>query len=331
MAVVDGVWPSSAGIVTPFNIPREYPMLNLTMPGYRMLDLLKSYMQISLENYYAHFTNRLLLYFVLGGIFLLEGLIALTFYKGPALLSSHMAFTTVYALHTALTYSFFQLAADVLACRLMPTWGCYPRRTVGKQWLIWSAGFVLAFIVHRTIVLCLVHVYAPEVIAYYADPHRLRPSHVAVFFYALPYWTAGVFLAVTITLQFQGRLSLKDRQAGPQQAASDGVLKVSVDNRSLEIHHSLISHITVEDHYSRIYFFKDDALHNIFIRTPLKVLHQSLPKNVFFQIHRSHLVNLAHVCGFSRKNWELKMKGTHAETALPVSRYRLSDLRSKLG
>jgi len=71
-------------------------------------------------------------------------------------------------------------------------------------------------------------------------------------------------------------------------------------------------------------------LHNVFIRTPLKALQQSLPGDHFLQIHRSHLVNLMHVSGFSKDRRAIRLIWTQNEVILPVSRYRLSDLRTRL-
>lgn len=130
-------------------------MPNLTLPSYGSLSLLRTHMRTSLGSFYIHLTNRLLLYFVLGGIFILQGLLALAYYKGPSSRDGH-------------------------------------------------------------------------------------------------------------TSRNRGRL--------------DGSLTVSVNNRILEIPHPDISHITVEDHDSRIYFTKEDTLHNAFIRRPLKVLQQFLPR-----------------------------------------------------
>ena len=305
-------------------------MPDLIPQGDRFLGLLRAHMQTSVGGFYSQPTNRLLIYFVLGGIFILEGLLALAFYKGPSLLISHMAFTTVYALHTALTYTGCQLAVDILACRLLPDWGCYPKRTVGRQWLVWSAGFMLAFIVHRTVVLCLVHFYAPEVVAYYADPQHTRPSATVAFFYTLPYWSAGVFLAVSIIVHVQKKLFSKASCDALKRKEACGSLKVSTDSRIFQIPHLLIVHITVEDHYSRIYYLKNNVLQNVLIRMPLRALQQSLPTDHFFQIHRCHLVNLRHVYGLSKNRRELKMKWAQNGGKLPVSRNRLPDLRRRL-
>ncbi len=305
-------------------------MPNMTLPTYLSPDLIRTHMRASLGGFYSDYPNRLLLYFVLGGIFMVEGLLALALYKGPYLLISHMDFATVYALHTALAYTGCQLAVDFLASTLLPDWAGYPRRTVGKQWMIWSTGFVLAFIVHRTVVLCLVHIYAPEVVAYYADPQRLRPNHWAVFLYTLPYWTAGVFLAVSISLRLQGRRSSNGRHIRSQGPTPRGALTVSNNGRILEIPYPDISHISVEDHYSRIHFVRDNTLHSVFIRKSLKSLRQLLPDDSFLQIHRSHLINLSHVFGLSKNRLELRMTCARDGVTLPVSRYRLSELRTRL-
>ncbi|MBU0513611.1 MAG: hypothetical protein KJ621_02450, partial [Proteobacteria bacterium] len=67
--------------------------------------LTKNYLAQPLGAFYADFTSRLLLYFLLAGLFFVEVLLALAVYKGPSILVSHMAFSTVYALHTALAFT----------------------------------------------------------------------------------------------------------------------------------------------------------------------------------------------------------------------------------
>ena len=305
-------------------------MRNLILTTYPHMGLFSTHMRTSVGSFYSHLTNRLLLYFFLGAVFMLEGLFALALYKGPSLLISHMAFTTVYALHTAVTYTCFQLAVDVVAGRFLPDWGCFSKRTLSKQWLIWATGFILAFIFHRTVVLCLVHIYAPEVVAYYVDSQLPYPNHGAVFFYILPYWAAGVFITLNIGIQIQKRMCPSDERIIRKQAVAFGSLTVSTDNRTFEISYPNISHITVEDHYSRIYFIKQNSLQNVFIRTPLKALKKSLPEDLFFQIHRSHLVNLRYVSGFLKNKRLLTMKYAQNEASLPISRYRLSDFHNRL-
>jgi hypothetical protein len=305
-------------------------MPSLTLSARPSLDLFKNHLETPMGKFYSQFTNWLLLYFVLGGIFILEGIVALTLYKGPALLISRMDFTTVYAFHTAVTYTCCQLAIDLLACKVLRGWGCFSKRTVGRQWLIWLAGFALAFIVHRTVVLCLVHIYAPEIVTYYSDSQNIRPGHWAVFMYTLLFWIAGAYLAVKIIIQWQKKLFAEDRSVDTKSGAHYGSLAVSMDHRVIKIPFPAISHISVEDHYSRIFYMKNDKLQNIFIRKPLKALQQSLPNDHFFQVHRSYLVNLNHVSGLFNNNRKLKMRWAQNGVALPVSRHRLSDLRDRL-
>jgi DNA-binding LytR/AlgR family response regulator len=125
-------------------------------------------------------------------------------------------------------------------------------------------------------------------------------------------------------------LSSKNEHTFRESDSLSGSLTISIDNRTIEIPHKDISHITVEDHYSRIYFQKENTMQNLFIRASLKSLQQSLPEDPFLQIHRSHLVNIRYVCGLSKNKREVKIRCAQDEATLPISRHRLSDLRISL-
>ena len=48
-----------------------------------------------------------------------------------------------------------------------------------------------------------------------------------------------------------------------------------------------------------------------------------LPADQFIQIHRSHVINLAHISHVKKKNRSCELILKHGDHKLPVSRYRL--------
>ncbi len=314
----------------------------------------REYLARPLRGSYADPANRLFLYFLLTAFFMIGVLLGLVVYKGPMVLVHKMAFTTVYSVHVALAYAFCHWAVDIAASRVWREWGGYVHRTVGRHWLIWVFGFFLGFALHRTFLLRLVYLYAPEVVEHYSSAPQTKPSHLAYFFVALPTWFGAVFLTTKIALGKGQAVQTNSRPGAgqlvygpdsevvreykkarrPQKAApglsSPGSLVVTVDARSMEIPLGRISHITVEDHYSRIFFSNGADRNNVLIRSPLKDLLQKLPRDRFFQIHRSHVVNLDYVSALKKKGRKAKLTLGRSGIELPVSRYRLPQIRSIL-
>lgn len=198
--------------------------------------------------------------------------------------------SNVYALQCALAYTFAMFAGDFLAARLAPAWGGYGQRTVGRLLAIWSPGFGLVFV------------------------------------------AIGVAIKRQRTLEVQTAQALKvSLMPVPQPAQNPGspswVLAVMSHDGELRIPLVSISHITVEDHYSRIFFGNGDGRHNVLIRQPLKNLLAKLPGRVFWQIHRSHVVNLKHLAGLNKKGRQSMVMLGPQGIELPVSRHRRAHLK----
>ena len=262
---------------------------------------LHRYLATPLPPFYSEWAGRLLVHLLLACFYFVAGLLGWAIFGGgPSFLVKWMAFTNVYCLHLAVTYSLALLAADFLANRFLPAWGGYANRSVGRQWMVWAGGFGLGFAFHRTLLLYLMSIYAPDVIIYYQKHPSELPSHLAVFLFWLPFWLVATWVAFQIALS--SRLFVRHTpiaKLGPQiKSASvptkqpQGLLKLNVDSSPIEIPYAHITHVTVEDHYSRVFFSGDKGQHNVLIRAPLKSLLKKLPGEFFLQIHRSHIVNL---------------------------------------
>jgi hypothetical protein len=289
------------------------------------------YLDRSLGLFYADVIHRLLLYFLLAVLFMIGGLLALALYRGPGVLISNMSFTTVYALHTSLVFTLCHFGVDFLVARLWPSWGGYGRRTVGQQWLIWAGGLAVALVVHRTLVRCLVHLYAPEVIEYYRSRGQAHPSHLSVVLYGLPYWAAASWLAITVALKRQRRLAstiFGGKPLASQAGRADGSLEIQVDGVPRELPYEKITHITVEDHYCRIHYISGQGRRDVLIRHPLQQMSRKLPDDRFVQVHRSHVVNLDHVTGLTRRGRSLRI--VLGDVQLPLSRHRRPQVHPRL-
>ncbi len=308
------------------------------------LKKIKIYLGQDLGDFYAHSTNRLLLYPFFFSFFLVECATFWLFYLGPGFVVDYMAFTTVYTLHKAAVYTICILVADMLAHHLVPAWGGYEKRSVGRQWLIWSVGLAAGFILQRTMVKSLVPVYAPDVVAYFVAHPQARLSTLTLLLVLIPYWCLVVVLTLRVALSRQRiqRLSNSlmvipsdEAARGASPAADnvslpDGILRMSGHNGNGAIALADITHVTVEDHYCRINYSTDNGLKSTMIRLPLKEMLPKLPGAYFLRIHRSHVVNKGHIAGIAKKGRDHKVVLQQFDVELPVSRSRLKDLLPEL-
>lgn len=104
--------------------------------------------------------------------------------------------------------------------------------------------------------------------------------------------------------------------------ASNGhKLRVLTGDREVYVDCEDILYLKSENVYVHIILDRQSFL----MRGRLKEIKASLPENAFFQIHRSYIVNLAHICSFDGKNILLK-----DGKRLPVSGRRRELFRERI-
>jgi LytTr DNA-binding domain-containing protein len=305
-----------------------------------LLRRIKGYFSQGLGDFYSHSANRLMLYPFLAGFFFVECLTFWLIYQGPAFFIDYMAFTTVYSLHKALVYTLCMFGADVLAHRLVPAWGGYARRTVGRQWLIWALGIAAGFVVQRTMIGNLIVLYAPDVLRYFMNHPQDRLGNGTLLMFLAPYWAALVFVSLQVAMSKQK----SQRRAGSMAARGEhgaagasppakprslpaGNLQLDGANGGGAIALADVTHISVEDHYCRVTYSTGDGLKNQMIRMPLKEMMSRLPPEHFLQTHRSHVVNLGHVSRLAKSGRDHKVVLNRFDVEVPVSRSRFKQLR----
>ncbi|MCB2191895.1 MAG: LytTR family transcriptional regulator [Deltaproteobacteria bacterium] len=315
----------------------------------RGLASIKQYLSIPLGARYRELTNRLQLYPMLALLFFLEGLLAWSLYQGPMFLLDHMALTTVFSLHKALIYALCLGLVDILALYLPNRWGAWDNRTVGKQWLIWGVGCLLGFCIYRFLGICLICFYAPELLSFFIAHPQAAPGTATLMLFAVPAWFCAVFLTLQMA---QGKpipiADAPEAGCGPRQpfplqepkahssdeaavgSDPEGCLELAVDSRQVRLPHSRITHVSVEDHYCRVFYAKGEKLENVMVRLALKDIMQELPEASFQQIHRSHLANFRHASGIHKKGRAHKLVLSRFDLELPISRYRLDQIQPML-
>lgn len=289
------------------------------------------YWNASLHHFYERATNRYLVYSMLT---LMTGILTFVALELYALLAPYnqttLTFQAIYAWETAINFGFCLFLVDTCCGRLKDNWGAFAQRTVGKTWSIWFGAYILAFVVERTLIYWTISIYSPEITEYFDNFPELRPLFWESFLYCLPFWLAIAFALLQTALQQESIIrATKERQSSVSVdgRSSRGSIRLAIGKTIDYLRYDKISHIRIEDHYSRIYLQNGDDTEQILRKISLKDLLALLPKNQFVQIHRSHAVNLAFVTRLKKTNRSHVVFLKNSRTTLPVSRHRLATLR----
>ena len=308
------------------------------------LKRVKSYFAQDLGEFYAQPVNRLMIYPFFFTFFLIECGTFWLLYLGFGFVVEYMAFVTVYTLHKAAVYAVGIVMADMSAHHLLPSWGTYGRRSVGRQWMVWSLGLAFGFVVQRTMVKTLVPVYAPDVIPYFIAHPQARLSTLNLLAILVPYWILVVSLTLRIALSKQRIRKLADTIrvipadgyienhpiANRVKRTPVGILSLSGAEGNGAIDLADITHVTVEDHYCRVNYNSSQGLKSEMIRLPLKEMLHKLPGDHFLHIHRSHVVNREQISRIARYGRDHKVVLQGIDVELPVSRSRYKHLKHRM-
>ena len=303
---------------------------------------------LSLGDYYSNWKHRYFIYLSGAFLFGIWTFVAVGIYSEIYDKTAPGAFRGMYAWHTVLNFGLCHYLMDEWFSRLWPGKRTFRERTVDKTWLICFTAFLVAFLIQRTLVYDASALYYPKIISFYEKYPGSRPTAFNMFFFLFPFWTITVFILVQIALTGQRSLmheklridrllEKKEKELAstyhtPRIAPSTSktVLAIPFQNGIRNVSTDNISHVTIEDHYCRIYVNSNEESKNIFVKTSLKGLLKRLPADQFVQIHRSHVVNLDYISQMKKRNRSCELILKHGDHKLPVSRYRLPKIMSYL-
>jgi hypothetical protein len=302
-----------------------------------MIKAFGGYMTASLADFHRDGGNRLLSYLLFFCSYFMLGMFAWTAIRGPHIVLAKMAFITVYTLHAAVAYTLGVWLMEAVLSQGRPAWTAYRNRSVGRQWVVWLCGYYAGMMLHKHVVKGAVKLYAPSMTWYRtAPPDPSLPLDLYFFLGGITVWLITACLVMSWIMRRQNKLSelgapaTADGIADDPASPSAGVLRVRTDGQALAIPHAHISHISVEDHYLRIFYGNGGPMRNVLIRQSLRKLLKQLPDRHFLRIHRSHVVNLQKVTGLKKHGKEKRVSLHMHDQSLPVSRHRLPDLRPRL-
>ncbi len=118
-------------------------------------------------------------------------------------------------------------------------------------------------------------------------------------------------------------LAQENSNAPRPSSAESQKFKFSRNNQIEELNPEIISHISVEEHYSSIFVKTVKDVEEIQVRLSLKEALNQLPQDSFIRIHRSHVINLSHVSHIEQTARSYQIFLGDNEFALPLSRHRV--------
>lgn len=285
---------------------------------------IRLYWQTDLSCLEQRLEQRLFLYlsyWLLIGAATFASLLALGVWRSQAV---SQEFQGMYAWHTILNFGLIFLT-------LMEGWrllrqAVFPRikLRISSLWWMGLLSFAVAYVLQRTVVYNAIGGYKPELLRYYETFVCQRPKFWPMSFWCFSSWLPAFGLLTGLVLWHKSRLGppiyLLPRPVTTRWSLDGGRLIVIVEQ---------ITHLSMEDHYARIFWRTSEGEgKEALVRLPLKEAMQQLPQDRFLQIHRSHLVNLDSVEGVTRKGrgWAAVI----GDTMVPVSRNRITELKDRL-
>lgn len=297
------------------------------------------YFKRPLGPFYRDFSHRLVVYLLVWAAYVVVPYLTTIMFYGPDWLMSDLAHIAAGAFKTALIFAGSLILVDIGCSRLVREEMGYRTRTVGRQWLVMFIGFLMAYVINQTVFPHTIELYGPWLSGYGPSSPKGFSRHAAEFISFLVLWLPIAYLTIGFALRNQ-RTALKpikdsaaDGPAHHDSSQADPKVTQSVltlENRSqnLEIPFDEITHVTVEDHYCRLFHKNGEQMVSHLVRVPLKRLEGKLPPERFVRIHRSHIVNLQHVLGWRMVQQQRHLVLDHDIGDLPISRSRFREIEN---
>ncbi|MCP4673808.1 MAG: LytTR family transcriptional regulator, partial [Desulfobacula sp.] len=248
------------------------------------------------------------------------------------------------ALHLACVFAFSHVLIDIAANQLKHVGMAYGSRSVGSQWIVLYTGLALGFCIHQ--------VTFPKLLILCGLGSTIQ---IPINLWIVPLLCASIYSNLFTVFISKKSQNKNQAEIHHQKKAQMELPSMDLESEQLQIVHSAsidqisratasfktngrwvklvlktISHVSVEEHYSRVFYWTNQRLKNILVRQSLKQLHRKLGQNDFIQIHRSHLVNKKHIVEYKRKERNHWLKLELSNDALPISRRRQREVKKVL-
>lgn len=264
------------------------------------------------------FKERLIIY---GSVSIIVGCTAFTvsqFHPVPMLANFSVSLAYLFSFSIALA---FILEAFTIAVR-----NTHKKNSLLPMYVVWFISFftfLLGFFILGIIQDIIGRMDIKEFSYYYDPENRLQVYSFSFFIKMLPLWVLDTFISVHILLK--KHKALKQGQIGVYQDVqfASGAAIITLDPKN-------ITHISVEEHYTRIYHISNGNIKENELKQSLTKILKNLPSDIFVRVHRSYAVNIRHISEFSKASKGYQVLINNNDIALPVSRRNISYIRKKI-
>ncbi len=272
--------------------------------------LVKSYFDFKITNY-NQATKRLLIHFQILLIFATPVYLMAVSFERP------LGFKLIYPFILVICFCGLHFLLSEWLVRGLGFGRDFSTLSIKKIWQIAIVGYLLGYVPYR--------IAEYDLVPYYYKNASLDQVDGALssFLRMLLIWCLSVFIVTWFQYRKRQNSFVSTRNPA-NELPIFGLISAPV------IHSGSISHVTVEEHYSRVFYKEKGALKNHQIRSSLQEVLNHLPHELFIRIHRSHIVNLDKIeeLKSTRQSYEIILE--NGEYNLPVSRHRNAEIFPKI-
>ena len=293
---------------------------------------------------YRHFSKRLLIYLSFAALLIICTFLVMGTADKSYFLVRFLPLICTLALHIACVFTFSHVLIDIAANQLKHLDMAYESRNIGRQWIVLYSGLTLGFCIHqitfpKLLILCGIESSIQLPINIWIVPLLCASIYSNLFTVFINQKPQNKKQAEIHT---QKKIQMSLPSTGLESKQPQIVNLASVDQfprttasfktngRWVKIALKTISHVSVEEHYSRVFYRVNQRIQNILVRQSLKQLHSKLGQNDFIQIHRSHLVNKKHIIEYKQKKRNHWLKLESSNYTLPISRRKQKQVKKVL-
>lgn len=204
----------------------------------------------------------------------------------------------------------------------------------GELWLLGLMIFFIGFFILGTVQV-IVGRYNFSELKYYFDPaNGFLPFSWSFFLQMIPPWIIDVLLVGHVILKRvppQSESSAADSSPldSSEQTLEDPI-RIIAGKHVLTMNPQNIAHISVEQHYASFYLNTIDGLDELELKSSLVNIMKQLPQDLFCRVHRSHLVNLAHIEKIiNQPSGCYVIVKPRLDQPIPISRRQLTEFKKR--
>lgn len=192
----------------------------------------------------------------------------------------------------------------------------------GELWIIGFTILLIGFYFLGAIQLLIWKLHIKELHFYFDPANGFMPFSLA--------FLLKMVSPTMINIVLVGHVILKKvpSQQETEKVIAEDPVTITSGNHSVVLNPKNISHISIVQHYATFYLNTIDGFDEVELKSSLVNIIKQLPQNCFFQVHRSHLVNINQIEKITTSGGEARVLIRSRQEYIPVSRRQLNELKT---